>query len=122
MAITRQSRWSSLRVIRVCIRLTFRSTGTPQIILPLWVDLYNFAQLAEQVGVGVWGCRATSPDWTAECLSQAIITVADKGHAAFKSAATNISDAYQRRGRGRDVAASIIAQLARSGKGEDAAN
>ncbi|KAI8630105.1 hypothetical protein F5Y19DRAFT_484015 [Xylariaceae sp. FL1651] len=40
------------------------SAGIPQVILPLWLDLYGFAQLVEYIGVGVWGCRENSPTWT----------------------------------------------------------
>lgn len=95
---------------------TYCSAGVPQIVLPLWVDLYNFAQLVEDIGVGVWGCREISPDWTAECLSDAILKVADGGpkSLAMRETAKRLGEISQK-SPGREVAAREIASLARSG-------
>ena len=78
----------------------------------MWVDLFNFAQLAEQIGVGVWGCRETSPHWASDCLSEAILKVA--GSSSMKEKAAQLS-AQSREKPGRDVAAEVIAKLAMSG-------
>jgi UDP:flavonoid glycosyltransferase YjiC (YdhE family) len=92
------------------------SAGVPQIVLPLWADLYNYAQLAEQLGVGFWACRETSPDWTPECLSDGIVKVAASSESeAFQTKAREISAAAGKDGHGRDISAGIIAQLAMSG-------
>ncbi|KAI0146096.1 hypothetical protein GGR57DRAFT_494349 [Xylariaceae sp. FL1272] len=56
-------------------------SGVPQVILPQWLDLYNFAQMVEDIGVGTWGCRETSPYWTSSCLETAILDVVDGGNA-----------------------------------------
>lgn len=94
-----------------------RSAGVPQIVLPLWVDLYNYAQLAEHIGVGVWGCRETSPEWTPECLTDAIVNVASGPNSeAFRAKAKEISAAASAQGVGRDISAGIVAGLARSGR------
>ncbi|KAI1264964.1 hypothetical protein F5Y18DRAFT_389026 [Xylariaceae sp. FL1019] len=87
-------------------------SGIPQVILPQWLDLYNFAQLAEQIGVGVWGCRETSPFWTAECLSDAILKVINEAN--HKDKAQELRRLAQAR-PGRYVAAMEIAKLAGSG-------
>ena len=87
------------------------------IVLPLWVDLYNYAQLAEETGIGVWGCRRSAPDWSSECLSEAIVRVAGNSpeSLAMKAKSKELSD-KAREAPGREVAASIVAGLARSGK------
>ena len=47
----------------------------PQVVLPAWVDLYDYATRAEHLGVGVWGNKLAAPDWTADELSQAFLRV-----------------------------------------------
>jgi hypothetical protein len=82
----------------------------------MWVDLFNYAQLAEQTGVGVWGCRSTSPDWTFQCLEESIVAVAFGPESKnFKAKAREISVEAKKDGLGRDVSAAKIAGLARSG-------
>jgi len=90
--------------------------GVPQIILPQWADLYDFAQLVETLKIGIWGCRATSPDWTAECIQQAILFVL-KDSPASSSMARNAASFGElaRKSVGRDVAAREVARLAASG-------
>ncbi|KAH8881836.1 UDP-Glycosyltransferase/glycogen phosphorylase [Thozetella sp. PMI_491] len=92
------------------------AAGVPQVVLPLWLDLYNFAQLVEQIGVGVWGCRESSPSWTPECLSEAIIrVVASNESSTFRENAQKLGKVAQNK-PGREVAAQVIAKLARSGR------
>jgi UDP:flavonoid glycosyltransferase YjiC (YdhE family) len=90
--------------------------GVPQIILPQWADLYDFAQLVENLKIGTWGCRATSPDWTAECLQQAVLFVLKDSPASLTMAKNAASfGELARRSAGRDVAAREVARLAASG-------
>ncbi|KAI0202027.1 hypothetical protein F4808DRAFT_450008 [Astrocystis sublimbata] len=92
------------------------SAGIPQVILPLWLDLYGFAQLAEYAGIGVWGCRETSPTWTADCLSEAILRVVHGDESrSFQHKAHELHLLAQA-SPGRHVAASEIARLAGSGR------
>ncbi|KAG5743422.1 hypothetical protein H9Q70_013864 [Fusarium xylarioides] len=51
------------------------AAGVTQVILPLWADLYNYAALAETRGVGVWGCKESTPNWTIECLLDAFMKI-----------------------------------------------
>ena len=90
--------------------------GVPQIILPQWVDLYDFAQLVENLDIGIWGCRATSPSWTAECIQQAVLLVL-KDSPASSTMARNAASFGElaRKSVGRDVAAREVARLAASG-------
>ena len=89
--------------------------GTPQIVLPLWVDLYNFAVLVEYLGVGVWAGKKSSPVWEPKELSEAFLMVIDGGETsvAMRKEAKRLGDICQKKS-GRDIAASVIARLARS--------
>lgn len=83
----------------------------------MWADLYNYAQLAEQIGVGFWACRETSPEWTPECLRDGILKVAASAKSkALQAKAREISAEAGKDGPGRDISAAIIAKLARSGR------
>ncbi|KAL7629626.1 hypothetical protein AAE478_001148 [Parahypoxylon ruwenzoriense] len=91
-------------------------TGVPQVILPQWIDHYNFALLAEEVGVGVWGCRDTSPYWTAECIRDALFTVVDRNGTGItmRENAKRFRDLVQSN-PGQYIVAREIAKLAASG-------
>lgn len=92
------------------------SAGVPQVILPLWMDLYNMASLAEQAGVGVYASRGTAPDWTVHGLVKALERVLDNGQArAMRNKAASLS-AKTKEQPGRTLAAGVIAGLAGSGR------
>lgn len=90
------------------------SAGLPQVILPLWADLYNFAALAETIGVGVWGCKEITPDWTSECLTSSLLRALDgaRDGVSFRNKAKQLGDKVQAGDKGRDVAAREVAKLA----------
>ncbi|KAI5357440.1 Putative UDP-glucuronosyl/UDP-glucosyltransferase [Septoria linicola] len=93
------------------------ASGVPQVVVPLWADLYNFAQLAESRGVGVWACREMSPEWSGECLAEAILNVVVGQRAReVRRKADEMRKECERWGVGRDVAGDAIAGLARSGR------
>lgn len=86
----------------------------PQVILPLWLDLYNLAMLAEDVGVGVYASRGTAPDWTVDGLVNGLTNVLDDNLAkAMRNKAADLSAKTKER-PGRVVAACVIAGLAGS--------
>jgi hypothetical protein len=84
------------------------------VVLPLWVDLYNFAALAEGTGVGTYGCPKTSPAWTAECITEAMMAHLDGSEkaVAMRARAKALGDKVKEKEAGRYVAASIVADLA----------
>lgn len=88
--------------------------GVPHIILPLWADLYGFASLADDIGIGVWGCRDTSPSWTAECLSSSMLSVVGNSRSAtsIRINAKKLGARVQAREKGRDISAREISKLA----------
>ena len=79
----------------------------------MWVDLYNYAALAETIGVGVWACRETSPGWTVDGLRDAFMGVAvGEAGAELREKARILGEEVRAREPGRDVAAKEIAKLA----------
>ncbi|KAI1146535.1 hypothetical protein F4825DRAFT_440482 [Nemania diffusa] len=91
-------------------------TGVPQIVLPQWLDHYSFAQLAEDVGVGIWGCRDASPYWTVDCLRGALSTVVgNRGKRGKIQRKSKIFGDMVRKNPGQYIVASQIADLASSG-------
>ncbi|KAJ2965287.1 hypothetical protein NQ176_g10688 [Zarea fungicola] len=87
--------------------------GVPTVVLPMWVDLYNFARLTEQIGVGLWACQDTSPHYDEDCLGAAIMRVSDGGpeSAAMRAKVKELSRRVKLN-PGRDIAADVVAKLA----------
>jgi len=96
------------------------SAGVPQIIIPQWTDLYDYATLVEYLGIGLWPCRGISPSWEAECLSSALVEVlttkGDGGEAGSRGDIMRVNAARFRdqasMNVGRDIAAGEIVRLA----------
>lgn len=86
-------------------------------ILPVWFDLYDFATYAEYYGIGVWGCRETSPEWTVKGLTDAFMSGLDDGDAGMRmrEEAKRLGEMARAR-PGREEAARLITELAGSGK------
>ncbi|KAH8162100.1 hypothetical protein CIB48_g6159 [Xylaria polymorpha] len=90
-------------------------TGVPQLILPQWLDHYSFAQLAQNAGIGIWGCPDASPWWTADCLRDAFAMILGREPGdAIRSKAKYFGDIVQK-DPGQNIVAREIAKLAGSG-------
>ncbi|KAH8801461.1 glycosyltransferase family 1 protein [Xylogone sp. PMI_703] len=93
--------------------------GIPQVILPMWVDLYDFAVRAEYLGIGVWGNRGSAPLWTAGELVNAFERVLGESEEAkkIKENSKRIGDELRMKEEqglgGRRMAANVVAGLAR---------
>lgn len=89
----------------------FHRAGVPQVALPMWMDCYDYGNLVEYIGVGVWPSRHTAPEWNVEDLSAAILKVIDGGEegAAIRAKAKTVGGEAP---KGRNVAADIVAKLA----------
>jgi hypothetical protein len=48
------------------------AAGVPQVVLPNWIDSYDFAYRVEALGVGRWGNRNSSPHCTADEFGSAL--------------------------------------------------
>ncbi|CAG9956625.1 unnamed protein product [Clonostachys rosea f. rosea IK726] len=90
------------------------AAGVAQVVLPMWYDTYNFASLTEMAGVGVWGCKKTSPEWTVEDLSASMLKVIGNDELGIKirETAKELGDKVRSREKGRDIAAQEVAKLA----------
>ncbi|KAF2260858.1 UDP-Glycosyltransferase/glycogen phosphorylase [Lojkania enalia] len=91
------------------------AAGVPHVVLPLWVDHYNIAVLVERLNIGIWGCRASSPQWTAECLHGSIASLveANENTKRIRKNADKLAE-ISRASPGRDGAARIVARFADS--------
>ena len=89
--------------------------GVPHVILPLWADLYNYAQTAEYLGIGIWPSQESALDWDAKALSRGFMD-ALKGERSesMKQKAKALAEVASSYG-GRDAAAREIAILAAMG-------
>lgn len=121
------TRWGKLNFIPLLFREQFHTSsfpenctnrnraGVPQVILPQWVDLYDYASLVEGLNIGTWGCRETSPNWTAECLQEAVLLSVNGSQASTMAKNAAAFGELARRSLGRDVAAREVERLAASG-------
>lgn len=51
-------------------------TGKPQIILPAWIDCFDFANRAEMLGIGLWGNKRVAGGYIHEAdLSAALVEI-----------------------------------------------
>jgi UDP:flavonoid glycosyltransferase YjiC (YdhE family) len=57
------------------LSLTNDSAGVPQVILPCWLDTWDFANRVEWLGIGVYGSRNSAPSVEAGELSRALLKV-----------------------------------------------
>ncbi|KAI0551673.1 hypothetical protein F4679DRAFT_593066 [Xylaria curta] len=94
------------------------AAGVPQVIIPMWLDLYNYAQMAEDIGVGVYATRGIAPKWTVENLRESFLRVVDGGEESvrMRKMAKKFGDLAAEK-PGRFVAAEEIVRLAGSGCG-----
>lgn len=89
------------------------SAGVPQVIFPMWEDHYNFAQLAEDLGVGLYGTRETAPYWTVDGLVAPIkqILSGNERSEKIKVKAKQVGR-LAREEPGRYVSAKVVADMA----------
>ena len=55
------------------------SAGIPQVVLPCWLDTYDFANRVEYLGIGTYGSREAAPRVETVELTHAIMRVMDDG-------------------------------------------
>lgn len=79
----------------------------------MWEDHYNFAQLVEDLGVGLYGTRETAPYWTVDGLVAPIkqMLSGDAKSEMVKAKARQIGE-LAREEPGRYVSAKVIAEKA----------
>lgn len=100
----------------VSILANIFSAGIPHLVLPQWIDCYDYASRAEWLGVGVWGNKQSAPGFTSEELNEAFSRVLGDGKEATarREKAAGIAKIFQEE-PGRVRAAREVASLARRG-------
>ena len=97
------------------LTLTFHSAGVPQVVLPLWFDLYNYAATAEYRGIGVWPGRETAPVWDADSLGRGFIqALVGASSESLRKNAKELANLARQYG-GRNMAAQEIVSIAAKG-------
>jgi UDP:flavonoid glycosyltransferase YjiC (YdhE family) len=87
------------------------SAGIPQVVLPVWMDTFDFARRGELLGIGRWGnkmSQATKGSWGGE-LGNVLTEVLLKPQATqMKEKARDLAELCNQNGGGRVVAARMI--------------
>ncbi|KAJ0331454.1 hypothetical protein COL922a_011919 [Colletotrichum nupharicola] len=86
-------------------------TGIPQVVLPGWVDCYDFAQRAETLGIGKWANRKAKPYWKGDELGDCLQGVLFGPHAKMMQARAKDLSKRHPEGAGRLKAAEEILAL-----------
>jgi len=60
------------------------SAGVPQIVLPCWLDTFEFANRVEYLGIGIYGSRTSAPGVEAGELSRALMRVLGGGEESVR--------------------------------------
>lgn len=84
----------------------------PQVVIPIWEDHYNFAQLVEDLGLGIYATRGTAPEWTVAGIAEPILRVVQQGEESTKwrQKAKEVGRLAQER-PGRYIAAAELVKL-----------
>ncbi|CAG9949088.1 unnamed protein product [Clonostachys rosea f. rosea IK726] len=90
--------------------------GVPQVILPLWFDLYNAGRTVEYLGIGIWPGQEVTPDWEAESLAKGFLeALTGESSKSLQSKARSLAETARNYG-GRHAAANYIADIAAQGQ------
>ncbi|KAI0131800.1 glycosyltransferase family 1 protein [Xylariales sp. AK1849] len=85
------------------------NAGVPHVILPVWIDCFDFANRAELLGIGLWGNRSTVPMNSSSDLAPALIEVVLGERAdSMRNRAKDLAEICKQEGGGRYVAARTI--------------
>jgi hypothetical protein len=96
--------------------LTISRAGVTQVVIPIWEDHYGFAQLVEDLGLGLYATRGTAPEWTVSGLADPLLKVLGDSSTSewMRQEAVRIGQ-IARKEQGRYVAAKEIYKLVTSG-------
>ncbi|CAG7992048.1 unnamed protein product [Penicillium olsonii] len=84
-------------------------TGVPQVILPQWIDCYDYAERVEMLGIGRVGNRKAKPQWTARELSKELLRVLQGQSAiSMRQRASDLASMCDKNGIGAVVAAQTL--------------
>ncbi|KAK1836831.1 hypothetical protein QBC39DRAFT_295915 [Podospora conica] len=88
------------------------SAGIPHVILPVWMDTYDFARRAEVLGIGRWGNVGAAGEEGVVCrgreLGGVLVDVVVDNHPKYAARARELAGLCERDGGGRVIAARRI--------------
>lgn len=91
------------------LTILHNSAGKPHVVLPCWMDTFDFANRAELAGIGLWGNRRSAPSWKADelgpILRKAIIGLKAS---SLQQRAQAMAQRCRNQGGGRFKAARVI--------------
>ncbi|KAK2757088.1 hypothetical protein FQN54_005057 [Arachnomyces sp. PD_36] len=88
--------------------------GVPHVVLPSWMDCYEYAQRVEYLGIGRQGVRKQVPQVEASELSRELLTVIDGERSqSMKRKAQEFAAICKEKGDGADTVARKMLELAR---------
>lgn len=87
------------------------ASGVPQVIIPMWTDLYTFANLVEWGGIGVYAIKSTAPEWNVHEIRSSLFRVVGESGEAMRENARKLAVVAQS-DPGRYAGAKRIAELA----------
>lgn len=91
--------------------------GLPQVIIAVWLDLYDNASKAEYIGVGLYGNKSSAPEVDAAEFGQALSRVTDMVNEGLRMKERALWVAQRcREAGGKQAAADFILQAATKGK------
>lgn len=81
----------------------------PHVILPAWIDCYDWAIRVEYLGIGKWGSRQGNPGWKAKELGQVLLaTICGPEAESLRSKATSLKLIIDKGRPGSEVAATEL--------------
>ncbi|KAB5540331.1 hypothetical protein GE09DRAFT_1205720 [Coniochaeta sp. 2T2.1] len=87
------------------------SAGIPQVVLPVWMDTFDFARRVELLGIGRWGNRMsnrTKTPWGRELGNVLIDIMLGEQSTQIRDKAQGLARLCNRNGGGRVIAAKMI--------------
>lgn len=82
------------------------SAGVPQVVLPLWMDTFDFARRAESLGIGRWGNQVAGTLCEKTELGSVLVdVVAGERSSGYAQKARELAELCKRSGGGRVIAA-----------------
>ena len=86
------------------------AAGVPQVLVPGWIDCYDFGNRVELNGVGVWANKGAAPRWERVELGDALKRVLLSEREGFRERARVLGQRHPEHA-GRDKAAGIILDI-----------
>jgi len=81
------------------------------VVLPPWLDCYDFANRVEHLGLGRWGSKRARPRWQVDELASALIEVVLERREEFARRSRELAEVCRRETGGRTAAAQEVLKM-----------